>query len=384
MGLLLLFGGGSAPTPTPTPTPSLTPVYQLWLLDDGYAKLQLLEQWITLRYRVALNRREEATVTLPPGYSKIQYLDVMKRLRIVRDGSIVWGGIFQDEGWAITETAPSGDTVTWVASSTADYLAWRTTPRPAGQDYDSVTDHADDIAKDLVDRAMGPSAAAARQLADVSVAADLHACDSIPVQIVGGTLLDHLTALANGHGFWWRFTPGAAGSTFTTAYPLWGADRTKGNGANEEMVFSLDRRNVLQMSYYRSTVDHANYVYVAGPGEGQDQEMTEVSDATAIAGYKRREVWLQASSASSEAEREALGEAELARRAVYERMDMAAQPGILTPANLGDQVTIFARRYGRTFDFDGVITAITFEVGPDGVEWATPEIAAPWAGVAGS
>lgn len=358
--------------------------YQVWTLNNDYSKRQFLEQWRGLRYRVALNAAEECTIDLPPAYDKIPDMDVMQRVRIVREGSIVWGGVLQGEGWEVSEDAPASDSVQWKAQSAVEYLRWRTVPRPAGQDFDSVTDHADDIAKDLVDRHVGPSAAVGRVCSDVAVAADAHACTETTLPIVGGVLLDHLTDLAKGYGFWWRFIPGASGATFTTAYPLWGLDRTKGNGVNDELVFTFDRRNVKRMRYWRELNEHRNYVYVAGQGEGQEQAITERSDATAIAAYLRRESWLQGGNAGDAEEREGLGDAELAKRAVYAAMEVEAQPAVLTPANLGDGCTIYARRYGREFEMQAIITAIEFEVGADGVEMARPELVAGYVGLGGS
>ena len=348
--------------------------YQVWTLNDDYSKSAMLEQWIRLKYRVAVNSKEDCTIDLPPAYEKLPDIGLMDRLRIVREGSIAWGGVLQSEGWEVGDTAPAGDSVQWKANSTVDYLGWRTVPRPSAADFDTVTDHADDIAKDLVDRHLGPGADVDRILSDVSVAADLHACTSFTLPLVGGVLLEHLVDLARGYGFYWRFVPGAAGTTFTTAYPLWGTDRTKGNGVNDELVLTFDRRNVKRMKYWREVNNHVNYVYVAGQGEGRNQQMSECADATAISAYKRREAWLQAGNASDAAEQESLGNAELVRKAAYEAMEVEMLPGILTPANLGDAITIYARRYGRIFEMHAVIEAIEFEVGPDGVEIASPQL----------
>lgn len=350
--------------------------YSIWLCDDAYARSVFVKRWTRLRYRIALNDVGSASLDIPIDDTRIASIALMQRLQIYRDGSLVYGGILQDEGWNLSETAPASDVYVLDAFDHAIYLDWRTIPRPASKHFDTVTDSADDVAKSFVRRHMGSSAVAARQFSDVTVAADAGAVGSTTRNWVGGTLLEHLQLMAAGKAFYWRFVPGASGATFTTAYPLWGLDRSKGNGTNAEMVFARDRHNVAQMTYRKILSGHYNYMYMAGAGEGKDQTVVERANATYGTAYKRRERWISATQYTATADLQDEGDAQIAAMKPIEEMTVIPKPGVLTPANLGDKCTIFERRFGRDFEKDMIITAITFEVGADGVERATPEMVA--------
>lgn len=350
--------------------------YSLWLCSDAYARSVYVNRWLSLRYRVALNDVGSASLNLPIDNDRIASIALMQRLLIYRDGTLVYGGMLQDEGWALSEAAPAQDMYVLDAFDHAAYLNWRTIPRPVGQHFDTVTGAADDVAKSFVRRHLGATAIAARQFTDVTVQADAGAAGSTSRNWVGGTLLEHLQRLAEGKTFCWRFVPSATGAEFRTAYPLWGLDRSKGNGANVELVFSRDRKNVAQMTYKKALSGHYNYMYMAGGGEGKDQVMVEHEDATARAAYKRREWWVSATNYTVTANLQDEGDSQIAAMKAVEEMTVIPRPGILTPANLGDKCTIFERRYGRVFEKDMIITAITFTVGNDGVEHAEPEMVA--------
>jgi len=350
--------------------------YQVWMLDGSYNKVAYLHRWQRLRYRIGLNQLCEATVDLPADDPKIADLALMQRLLIRRDGALIWSGLLEGESFGISEQAPQGDVYALDARDLTAYLLWRTIERPSGADYDQRSGPADDVAKAYVYYHAGAGAATARQFSDLTVQGNASAAGTVTKLWVGGTLLEHLQRLAAEKSFWWRMVPGATGVEFRTAYPLWGVDRTRGNGANEELVMTLDRRNVLALSYRKDLLDHCNHFYMGGAGEGRDQLMVEQADSAAVAAYGRREMWVPATQYVTAAGLQAEGDRRIKEYRPYEAMSVAPKPGAIAPANLGDQVTILERRYGRTFEFDGVITAIAFTVTPDGVERVEPEVTA--------
>jgi hypothetical protein len=347
--------------------------YQLWRCNDAYAKQALLERWLLIRYRMALNGVESLHVEFAADYAKLADVAVMDRLRLLRDGVDVFGGLLLGLGWAISEAAPAEDVYGVDALSHAIYGDWRTIPRPAGEHFDTVTDHADDVARSFVRRHLGSSAVAARQFADLTVEADAHAAASTTRTWVGGTVLEHLQRLP---GIYWRFVPGASGATFTVKAPLWGLDRSAGNGVNDELVLSLDRHNVRAVSYRQDLLSHYNTLYMAGAGEGKDQ-LTEVrANTTWATAYKRREQWVSVTNLVSAGELQVEGDSQLASPELrpVEELSVEPMPGVITPANLGDVVTVRATRYGRTVSRKGVIAAIEFSIEADGIEYAVPEV----------
>lgn len=351
------------------------PAYQLWRCNDAYTRQALLERWLLIRYRIALNQVESLHVEFAADYDKLSAVAAMDRVRLVRDGTDVFGGLILGLSWAISEAAPAEDIYAIDALSHAIYADWRTIPRPAGYHFDTVTDAADDVARSFVRRHLGASADAARKFADLTTEADTGTAASTTRNWVGGTVLEHIQRLSDA-GIYWRFVPGASGVTFTVKTTLWGLDRTAGNGVNDELVLAMDRHNVRAVTYRQDLLSHYNTLYMAGAGEGKDQLVEIRANSTWATAYKRRERWVSATGLVSAGELQTEGDAQLAQPEIrpVEELNVEPMPGVITPSNLGDEVTVRATRYGRTVSKNGVITAIEFEIGTDGIEYARPEI----------
>ncbi len=356
------------------------PQYQIWLLNDDYTKSALLvnagetRTWTRLYYRQALNAVETASIDLVPSSPKIADIDLMKRLLIVRNGEIVWGGILLREDWEINENAPDEDKYQLHALGGGVYAAWRDIVPPTGEEYDTRTGAADDLAKAYVYHHAGAGADADRQFDDLTVQADASECASITQQASRRQLLSLLQSMAAENGFRWRFTPAETGFEFQTAV-TWGLDRTKDNGVNAECVWSLDRHNVSRVQYTRDLMEHYNYLYVGGQGEGADRNWVEREDAAAGAVYKRREKIVDARHLSLTAGLERYGDGKLAEYRQVEVLSAAPRLGSWkTEWDMGDWVTVYANRYGRTFSADVEIDAVQVEIFANGIEHVRPEL----------
>ena len=357
------------------------PQYQLWILDDSYNKQALLTTFRRFKYRQVVNGQGWAEVELDAADPKIDEMLLMRRLVIVREGEIVFGGLLLREHWKVPETAPEGETWTAHFVDHAVYAAWRVTEPPAGSAYDSRSGPADDVAKAYVTAHAGSGAATARQFPDLSVAADLSQADSVSEAARYKNLLKLLQELADKGGFDWRFVPTWSGATFTTAYPYWGVDRRKGNGVNDEAVFAFDRHNFRSMDYTQDLIAHRNHVYVGGQGEGADRTIVEVENASWVSAYLRRETFADARHLSNTDSLNQYGTGVLQQH--RPSITMTAKPlegtwkaSSGTTWDLGDLVTVYARLHGREMQMDGQVKAVTIEVSPDGLETATPELEA--------
>lgn len=350
-------------------------MYQILVLDNDYSLMAWLDQWLKLKYRLALNALAPATVDLAANDSRITDCAQGRRLHIARDGQPVWGGLLQGEAWGVNRWSESAYGLD--AQSYECYLEYRTIERGADDDYWRASGAADDVAKRLVRSQCGSLAAEERRYIDLTVQADAGQCANVTKLWVGGTVLEHLQRLGSERAFWWRMVPGTSGVQFATAYPWWGTDRRKGHGADEdELVFAFDRANVSQMNYRRDLSEHYNSIYMAGAGEGRDQLMELVLDDELVTAWGRREMWVAATNYVSAQGLRGEGARVLARQKPVEVMGITPMTGVLSPANLGDLCTVFDRRYGREFRFDALIVAMDFEVGADGVEWVRPELVA--------
>ncbi len=351
------------------------PAYQLWVLDAAYAKLAYIRDYAQLEYKLVLNGLDWARLEMLPNDAKIAELLMGRRLLIVRNGAIVFHGRMLREGWQRPETAPAGETWAVWAYGGAHYAKRRYVVPASGQEYDTRTDNADDVAKDYVYYHCGGGAAAARQFADLTVAADANAAGSLTWDARYSRVYDVLDKLRLKGGFDWRFVPTASGYTFTTAYPQWGLDRTKGNGVNDEMVFQVDRRNFRRMGYEFDASELENYAYVAGQGEGADRTVRERSDATSITAYGRCEAFVDARDLQLAASLDARGDSELAKRAARQSMSVLPTAGLWPGSfGLGDLVTIQAYQWERTFAMDAKVVALDVKVTAQELELVTPEV----------
>ena len=354
--------------------------YVVWLLANNYDKLLLVRNLKHLMFHLTLNgigAMEDLSV--PANDEVIPFLPLMRRLVILRDGSPIWGGQLQFEAWADPPRAPEGTTYSVQGLDHAHYAQRRILKANDGTAYDEANDHADDDAKYYVRRNLGTSAAAARQMSDLTVDADLHQCTTVRKRWRGQQLLERLQALATEQGFYWRFVPTMSGCTFTTRYPLWGADRSRGNGVNRECIFSFDRRNTLSMSYRGDVSEHYNFVYVAGEGEGAARLIVERSDATAIATYDRREIWIDARNNQGAGTTQLQQEGDEALAKHKAQILLTAAPAVGTFKSiwdLGDKVSIRARKFSRDYSGQAIITSVAIEIGEDGVERAAPTMEA--------
>jgi hypothetical protein len=359
------------------------PQYKLWLCNDNYTRAVLLANtgatrtWSRFKYRLTLNGAASAQIDLVPNSPKIPSIALMQRLVVERGSEVMFNGLLQTESWELTEDAPDGTTFALDAYDPAWYAQWRIVETAAGQDnWDSGTDAADDVAKKLVREQLGASAAVARRFTDLTVQADAGACATTRKRWRGEAILGRLQDLALEKSFYWRFVPSATGVEFQTAYPLWGLDRSQGNGVNDEMVFSLDRRNFRRLAYKKDVSGLYNHIYVAGQGEGAERTIIERADAPAIAAYKRRESWKDARNLSETSELQAEGDVELARLGLKE--SLVVEPNHRAPWrsawNLGDKVTVWVNKWGRSVRADLVVMAVEVQVGETGIETATPEL----------
>jgi hypothetical protein len=363
------------------------PDYQLWICDSAYARLAYINDWTGVSYSQRLNGAGTATVDIRANDTKLALMDIvdssgadrLRRLQIIRDGVHVFGGMIETEGWRLPDAAPEGERWTLHAIDHAVYLNWRLIIPGAGDDVYTTDGTADDVLKHLVRYHAGASAAAARQFSDITVAADAGAAPHYDAEERYAILLNALIKIAGRDRVWWRMVPTLTGCTFTTGYALFGVDRTRGNGVEDECVFTMDRRNFAGLDWAHDRSTHANYIYVGGQGEGAERTIVERTDATASAALLRREQFVDARQMTVTASLQARGDAALQEFSAIDSMTLRPATGTWkattgTHWDLGDKVTAEITTY-RTFSVEPVITGIdvTLSMGTGGVvEMVTP------------
>lgn len=347
--------------------------YQVWVLDKDYIPIKMLPRY-QLEYRQALNDVGQATLRLAITDANIEHVFPKRRLRIIRDGEDVWGGIIQREELDLSPSAPATEYMSFYALDHTIYADWQPMEPPTGQAYDTYTDHADDVAKAIVRAQLITNLGRG----DLSVAADSHQAATVTENgRYQPGVLDTLRMLAQANGFDWRFVPSGEGATFQTAYPHWGTDRTKGNGSNSEVVWTLDRRNVKSLSYQFDITEHYNSIIAAGQGELENRVIGRRENATYIAEYEKRVKFVEDTRYSTVGGLESVAAAKLIEFAP--RVSLTAQPEVGSwrdQWDLGDLVTIRLVLPGRTIEANVQIVAVNVVLDSARGEIATPEVRA--------
>lgn len=354
----------------------MTADYHVWVINrDTYARVTEIETYVRLRYSRRLNTYGSFTVQVDADYAKVPDLAQQAGLVVYRDGVEMISGIIQRGRYKATAEAPSGEAWTVEGQDRASYLKWRIIPC-VGVDSESRTGPADDVMKDYVRYHAGSLAGAGRPFSDLVVAANLSDAASYPAEARNVYLLTLLQKIADGTGVWFRVVPNsvAGTQTFTTAYPLWGLDRSRGNGVNPELVLSFDRRNFQEMEYGDDRLELCNAVYVGGQGDGANRTIRLRTDAGSITTNLRREKFLEDRNSSLAATLDAHGDAYLVANGP--RVWMTGTPNEdLWPSwyDLGDKITIAINRGSFVQSKDVVVTGMAVEV-VNKVETVSPEM----------
>lgn len=347
--------------------------YEIWLLNSDNSRWRVLTDWSHLVYHLTLNRLgalEE--LAIPANNWCIPFLALERRILVLADGAPEWGGRVQGEGWSLPATSPAGTSYAVRGLDHAHYAQRRILKADAGTAFDEANDHADDVAKYYVKRNLGSLAAPERQFADLAVEADRHECPVVRKRWRGEQMIDRLAALATEKQFYWRFVPTNDGCEFRTRYPLWGADRSRGNGMNRECIFDIGRKTASAMEYEGDVAGHFNFFYVAGGGQEELRKIEEYSDTDAIAAYDRRELWVDARN-SDDADLDDVGDEAKETHKASLVLSCTPAPGTYKKLwGLGDKASVRCYQYGREFEQEAVITSVKIGVGADGVVHPTP------------
>ncbi len=353
--------------------------YQVWIEDEAYAKRAILLDYLRLTYKIVINGMGYATIEMDPADPKIAELVMGRRLKVIRDGKIVFGGRLLREGWSESDDSPAGFSWSVHAVDYAHYAKRRIVVPEAGQTHQTYTDHADDVAKDFVRNNLGSGAVEARRFPDLTVEADEHAAASIMHSGRYQKVFDILLKLQLIGEFDWQFTPTETGVTFATAYPRWGVDRTAGNGVNEECVIALDRNTYRRASYDWDGIDLVNDIYVGGQGEGADRNIQQRTNADSISAYGRCEGFADARHLSLTESLQNYGDAKLKELAPIRSLVAEPEYGTWRAASgttwdIGDLITIRRTHWGRTYTLNAKVIGITVTLSAENVETAIPEL----------
>jgi hypothetical protein len=293
-----------------------------------------------------------------------------------------WGGELVGDGLVLSEVGRPAEQFSFTG---ADWNFWLTGARvlpPPGQDYLVLDALADVAMKTAVRQSLTDTADPARVFAGLTCQADLSQGAAVKYSARYEVLYDVVTTLAGQGGVKFRVERvGAIGANtfqFRTYAPYLGADRTAGNTAgNAAVVFAAPLGTVTTLGYQRDRSGLVNVAYVGGQGEGAARQIAVYEELTSLGAYRRRETFVDARGATTDAALAAEAVRVFAADAIPAEQVQLALP--LTGDTvygrdwgLGDLVTVRIPELGRTVHAE--ITAIRVEQHADGLPRIVPTL----------
>ena len=229
---------------------------------------------------------------------------------------------------------------------------------PAGNAFLDINAPMTDVMRLLTINNATHLAAAARQMPRLRVLPLTG--DGVPLNLhYRHTILsDELDALADAEeGADWSIDQNGSYLDFNIFYPLKGKDRRRGSSQGwDEMVWSLDRANIVSPKFTEDRVEEVTVTYVGGDGIGEDRTIVEranIADRQFDSPWNRVEHFIDSASETSLAVLYAQGDANNVERGLKRLFSVEAAPKeVLTYGqrwNLGDLCT-GEYTLGGTFD----------------------------------
>lgn len=293
-----------------------------------------------------------------------------------------WGGELIGDGLTLTEDGRPTDQFAFTG---ADWTFWLTGARvlpPPGQDYLVLDALADVAMKTAVRQSLTDTADPARAFAGLSCQPDLGQGAAVKYSARYEVLYDVVATLAGQGRVKFRVErAGAIGANtfqFRTYAPYLGRDRTAGNQAgNAAVVFSAPLGTVTTLGYQRERSGLVNVAYVGGQGEGAARRINVYADTTSLGAYRRRETFVDARGATTDAALQAEAVRVFTESAVPAEQIQLALPltgDVLYGRDwaLGDRVTVQIPELQRTVHAE--ITAVRVEQHADGLPRIVPTL----------
>lgn len=346
---------------------------RLFTRDAALRRTGQVEDFASLTAVLRFNRTSTWLLALDAASPAVPLLGRTAGLIVERDGVQVLSGPVT----AREVTSAQGKTTIIVAG--VDDTVWLerrlALPVPAGPpytaaEYDDQTGPAETVLRGFVDRNLGPTATAARRLPSLTLPASLGRGTSVRGRGRFHPLLELLQGLALAGGdLGFRIVQVGEALEFQVYVP---ADRTA------TAVFSEELGNLAGYTY-REAAPLADYVYVAGQGEGTARAIVEGGTQSAIDIYGRLELFKD--------RRDAPDTATL-QQSLTEVLAESVSPTALTitPIDtaavaygreyvLGDRVTVLA----LSEVIRDVVREVTLTLTPDRGEQIAPVIGTPGA-----
>ena len=281
-----------------------TVTYEVWLLDPLGNTLDVIDEWLYLKYDRALNNVGSLELGLDGGYPNFSSIKLDGRIVIWRDGKID-----TDTTWLIRRINKTLDEdgtmgISIGAFSANEILNRRIVAYDDGSTYaDKTNVAADNMMKQVIRENFGTSASvAARNISTYfSVESDTGLGPTISKKFAWNNVLDviqdiSLTTISAGSSVYFDVVSPAFNTfEFRTYRSQRGIDHTFPNGISP-LVLSPERGNLTSVLRSFDYTGEATYIYAGGAGFNQFRYVATASNLDRIGAtpLNRREMFLNA------------------------------------------------------------------------------------------
>jgi hypothetical protein len=277
--------------------------YEIWLLDPLGNPLDIIDEWLYLRYDRAINNIGALELGLDGSYANPDFIKEDGRVVVWRNGAIE-----TETTWFIRRVIKTLETdgtltISIAAFSANELLARRIVAYDAGTTYADKSDQADDMMKAVIRENFGSSASNANRNAAAyfSVEADVSLGPSMAKSFGWNNVMDvmqdiSLTTISSGSSVYFDVvSPTYSTVEFRTYRGQRGIDHTFPNGT-PPVVFSPERGNLVSVIRSFDWTNEISYVYAGGQGFSQFRYISTASssDRIGVGPFNRREMFLNA------------------------------------------------------------------------------------------
>lgn len=329
--------------------------YEIWIMDHIGNILDVIDDWILVRYVRALNAIGMLSLILDGNYN-ISFLKVDGRIVIWRnvDGKSY---IDTDTAWLIRTITrrlePNGtETIIANAVSANEILSRRIVAEDSDTGQADKSDLADDMMKEIVAECLGTSASTGRDISTyLSIESDTSQGPTVSKEFARRNVFDVLleisetTVQAGSPVYFDIFAPTHNTLEFRTYRDLRGVDHSFPDGLNP-VILSPDRGNLADIVREYNYQAEVTYVYCGGQGIGEVQEIQTASssDRINVSVFNRREVFINATMSSGSA-------------AVLDDTSIALRAGRPKRTFQGQLLDAPGTKYGVNWGFGDKVTA---------------------------
>lgn len=337
-----------------------------FVMESDGTLLGLIDQYNTLKYSRSFYKAGAFTMEI--NVNTQNALLIEKGRLLLPDeytGELSQIYIIESIEYTLDEAGKENEVLAVSGRSLGGMFEERIALPPGGSAYDSQSGPAETVMKYYVDQNAGPSAAAARQIPNLEIAADLARGDTVYYAARYQQIAQILNEIALKAGYGWEITYNSTTNkySFDVIPPV---DNTE--GSSDPVYFDVAFETIIKNRILSSQLDKKTYAYIGGEGEGTGRTIEETYlSASEPTGLDRKELFVDAGNISSSDDLAARGEYELLQTEEEDIIELDYNTvgpfNYLDDFDMGSIVTV--RNQSWAYQADVKIIGVTVELTPN-------------------